>query len=227
MRHLHIPSFPGRHRSGFFFILLLIFLVFGNLRTEEALKAAMDRYFAAHPHFHPRDYNEKKVRKLVKTHLDYPRSHYPRYEVEDSNSHELPCLMGAMDEEPLYEQFLEKMREQEQFWEQPSRKRSRSRSATSKPKCKLTAKAKYAPKLMPKGSVKFEVPAPHWWQSAASGSAASGSAASSSGSSGSLLTPKGSVKFEVPGPQSTASGSGSSGSPSSEVPGPESTDTSS
>ena len=109
MRHLHIPSFPGRHRSGFFFILLLIFLVFGNLRTEEALKAAMDRYFAEHPDFHPGDHNERRVKKLIKEHLDIPRS-----EVHGQNSHELPCLIGAMEDELLYQQFLAKMQEQEQ-----------------------------------------------------------------------------------------------------------------
>ena len=186
MRHLHIPFFPGRHRSGFFFILLLPFLLteIGNLGTEEALKAAMDRYFAEHPHFRPGDHNERRVRTLIKTHLDSPRS-----EVEGLNSHEFPCLIGAMEDEPLYHQFLEKMQEQEQQEQtsseappQPSRKRSRSRSVRPKKGLQPTSKVKPATKKMPKAlAKKLEVPGPQ-------------SAAGSSSDS---------PRSEVPGPEST------------------------
>ena len=201
MRHLHIPSFPGRHRSGFFFILLLFFLEteLGNLGTEEGLMAAMETYFAEHPHFHPWDHNERRVRKLIKTHVDIPWSM-----VEGPNYHELPCLIGAMDDEPLYQHFLAEMRDKEQ------RERSRSPRPSGYPKAKKKPKA-LAEKSAASSSHNSEVAGPQ-------------SAASSSHNPKAKKMPKAIANSEVAGPQSEAA---SSDSPRFEVPGPESTDTSS
>ena len=64
MRHLHILFIPGRHRSGLFFILVLILLTdIGDVgdpfrcprsAVQDALKAATGWYFAAHPPFSSR-----------------------------------------------------------------------------------------------------------------------------------------------------------------------------
>ena len=144
---------------------------------------------------------------MVKKHLDSPKS-----EVEGSNAHELPCLIGAMEDEPLYQQFLTKMQEQEEASPQPSRKRNRSGSARPEPKkvVRLTSKAKAKPG--PKTKAK---PGPKKTK------------ANAKAGPKKMPKPRGSARFEVPGPQSAPSGSGSSDSPSSEVPGLESTDTSS
>ena len=161
--------------------------------VHDALQAATKGYFAAHPHFRRGDHNERKVRNLIKTHLE-----------DKQNSMELECLILAMEDELLFQQFSAKMREHRHIHReqpeqtsseappQPSRKRSRSRSASpmavpnKRPKAKLKAR--------PKGMVRFQVPGPQ-------------SAASSSGSSDS---PKGMVRFELPGPQPAATKSSDS-----------------
>ena len=64
---MHIPFIPGRHRSGFFFILVLSLLtdvrddvVCPRSPVHHALQAATEGYFAAHPHFRRGDHNERK-----------------------------------------------------------------------------------------------------------------------------------------------------------------------
>ena len=101
MRHPHHRAYsfsPGRHRSGFFFILLLVFLSeVRGLPLHDRLKEAMQMYFSQHPEFHPEDTNEGRVRSLIHKNL------------EGQNSHELAGLAAAMDDEPLYQEFLAKL----------------------------------------------------------------------------------------------------------------------
>ena len=105
MSHLHILFIPSRHRSGLFFILVLILLTdIGDVGDDiesprsvrKALTAATKWYFKAHPHFRPGDHNERKVQNLINTHLE-----------DEQNTIELPCLLGAIEDEPLYRQLQE------------------------------------------------------------------------------------------------------------------------
>ena len=108
---------------------------------------------------------------------------------DEPNATELPCLIVAMEEEPLYQEYLDKMREHCCIHRkpQPSRKRSHPMVVPNKrPQGKL--------KAMPKGTVRFEVPGP---QSAAS-------------SSGSLDSPRGTARFKLPGLQPAATSSSES-----------------
>ena len=50
------------------------------------------------PHFRRGDHNERKVRNLIKNNLE-----------DEQNSIELPCLIGAMEDEPLYQQLQEQL----------------------------------------------------------------------------------------------------------------------
>ena len=64
--------------------------------VQKALTAATNWYFKTHPDFRPGDHNERKVRNLIKTHLG-----------DEQNTIELPCLLGAIEDEPLHWQLQE------------------------------------------------------------------------------------------------------------------------
>ena len=68
-----------------------------GLPLKDRLEAAMQIYFSKHPEFHPEDHNEQKVRSLTTKNL------------AGQNSHELAGLAAAMDDEPLYQEFLAKL----------------------------------------------------------------------------------------------------------------------
>ena len=106
MRHPHHCAYcfsPGRHRTGLFFVLLLVFLSeVRGLPVEERLQAAMGMYFSEHPDFKAGDHNERNVKGLVAKNL------------EGRNKEELPGLVAAMDDEPLYQQVLVKLQELQQ-----------------------------------------------------------------------------------------------------------------
>ena len=103
MRHPHHCAYcfsPGKHPTGLFFVLLLVFLSeVRGLPVKERLQAAMRMYFSEHPDFEEGDHNEERVTSLVKKNL------------EGRNKGELPGLVARMDDEPLYQQVLAKLQE--------------------------------------------------------------------------------------------------------------------
>ena len=111
-------SSPGKHRTGLFIILLLIFL--SEVRGDPVhtrIGRAMEMYFDFHPEFRRDDYNERKVKYLVETHLG-----------GDWNQYEFTNLLAAMNDEPLYQRLLSNFQEHAQQSRSRSRVRSRSRS---------------------------------------------------------------------------------------------------
>ena len=100
-------------------------------------------YFAFHPHFRAGDHNVARVDDLMEKNL------------ARQNSHELPAVMARMEEEPLYQQFLDKFRELEQPTSRSSSSRGPSRSR-SRPRVigKAAVKAKARPKAKPKAKPK-------------------------------------------------------------------------
>ena len=115
----HICFSPGKHRSGFFFILVSMFLseVRGLSGTiHERLKVATGMYYSKHPDFEPGDYNEEMVQDLLDKNL------------EGHNSGELPGLAARMDDEPLYQQALAKLQEPPQRESSPESTSSSSES---------------------------------------------------------------------------------------------------
>ena len=101
MRHLiHVrcmPCFPGRHRSGFFAILLLMVLseVHGRWSWIQ-LHSAKETYFAWHPEFQQGDHNESKVESLIEKNL------------QGHNIHEFDDLGAAVVHAEVYERFKAK-----------------------------------------------------------------------------------------------------------------------
>ena len=165
LRHPHRNSyyhFPGKHRSGFFFILMLVFLSEVQGSLHERLEAALEKYLSARPDFHAAD--KKLVNKLVNTHL------------RGSNAQELEALASRLHGEAAYQQVLTKLLDGEEAsssstssgeapWRRqrkgPKVRRSRSpRRLISKPEAKVQAKK--APKpLKPQAKSKVRlVPRP-------------------------------------------------------------------
>ena len=154
MRHPHHCTYSfssGKHRSGFFVILLMFFLSEVRGRpADERLQMAMDVYFSRHPLFSPQDRNEELVTTLVWKN------------VGEKNWHEFLQLMASMDEEPLYQQILTKLpklKKQPPSVSPPWRRRSRSpvRLLPGPFAKEVEPKAK----KMPKGSVaQSMVPSP-------------------------------------------------------------------
>ena len=101
MRHLiHVrcmPCFPGRHRSGFFAILLLMVLseVHGRWSWIQ-LNSAKETYFACHPEFEKGDHNESRVESLIEKNL------------QGHNIHEFDDLGAAVVHTEVYERFKAK-----------------------------------------------------------------------------------------------------------------------
>ena len=117
MRHHTYYFSPGKHRSGFFCILLLVFLSgVRGLPVHARLQRAKDMYFIFHPAFRPADHNEQYVNDLMRKNL------------EGINHHEFPALVAAMEDEPLYQQVLAKFQEMEQPTSTAASSRDRSRS---------------------------------------------------------------------------------------------------
>ena len=114
----HSYSFsPGRHRTGLFIIIVLIFLSDVRGEPEDTrIDTAMQMYFDFHPEFAPGDHNEGFVKELVEKHL------------KRRNAQEFKDLLAAMHEEPDYQRLLSIFQEHAQQSRSRSRVRSRSRS---------------------------------------------------------------------------------------------------
>ena len=100
MRHPHRNSYyvcPGKHRSGFFFILLLVFLSEVQGQLNERLKVALEKYLSARPDFLEAD--RKLVKKLIITHLG------------GGNLQELPGLASRLHGTAAYRQVLSKLQD--------------------------------------------------------------------------------------------------------------------
>ena len=138
----------GRHRSGFCFIIVLVFLSeVRGLPVYERLLAATDMYFSEHPDFQPGDHNENRVHGLIYKNL------------EGNNSGELEGLVAAMENEPLYQEVSANL-------PPPSRRRGPGSNAKARSRSPIRvvprAKKMPKPKLTPKAEAKerSKVPRP-------------------------------------------------------------------
>ena len=99
----------------------------------EALRAAKDWYFSQHPDFRPGDENENYINDLIQKHLGGPQ-----------NAGELEGLVGAMENEPLYKQYLDRCwyeyLRQKFLYQQQQLLSRRSRSRSRSPRSKAVAK---------------------------------------------------------------------------------------
>ena len=100
--------------------------------------AARDEHFSLHPAFHAGDSNEARVNNLIRTHL------------EEDSSRELQRLVEAMDDEPLYQQFLASMQRQGSI-QHPASTSSCEGPRSRSPKAKKMPKAKQMPKANAQG----------------------------------------------------------------------------
>ena len=193
MRHPHHRAYyfsPGKHRSGLFFILLLVFLseVRGlPVDVDDRFEAAKKKYFSQHPDFRAGDGNERRVNELIQKNL------------EGLNSHELPCLAAEMIDEPLYQQVLAKLEElQGESSSEPTSSRRRANRSRSRSKAKAMPKAAKAKFTAMAAKAKSTPTAPKA-QSEVPGARSARSSSSN---------PK--AQSEVPGARSAASNSSSS-----------------
>ena len=159
-------GFPGRHRSGFFGILMLLVLTVSGPRSWEVLGEAKQWYFDLHPDFASQDHNERRVNNLIATHLT------------GQNAQELQ-LIEEIEQDPLHQQVMEQLVASSRV-SPASRSRSRSRGRVELPLPKAKPRAKVQTKARPPAKSKAALQPGQESESSTS----SGSGDSSSSTSG-------------------------------------------